>query len=142
MQYLTTNYWSSWWQTGDSGNCGKDVIRELNNYFDKTGLREISERPTHSRSIDRVVIIQYIKKGLIKNEEISGKSNKIVVVRDLMDFLVANKNFLDSEPTLQKTVKDKIIELARDGFILPVHYRELFGGDLYKVAFGNTTETS
>ncbi len=131
MQYLTTNYWSSWWQTGDSGNCGKDVIRELNHYFDNTGLRKISERPTHSQCADSVVI-KYINQGLKKAKELSARSDQIVNARDIMDFCVANKNFIDSHPDLQETFKQKIIEFAKQGILYSSQYRELFGGDLYK----------
>lgn len=109
----------------------EEIPRNQVIYFENDSERE---EIIHEREDQRVTrnqlnqhITDHIKMFLKKIDDTHGKNNKILVVTELMDYLVQNKDYVRRHAKFELTVRNKFIEFAtKDQIFYPHHYWILF----------------
>ncbi len=127
--YLFSWFWNP--VASPAEGFGNSVLRQLEEHFDREGLKKSSERHDFDL-MDKRQFMDTVSSLYEECDIAVGRKNKIDVVRRIMDCILANRYFLVPHEAFRDAVKKKLIDFAvEENLFFAVHYREIFGADLY-----------
>lgn len=103
-------------------------IEVMKNKVKNIGTQFVSKTPGEIDLEDKVVV-QTVKKLLTCLENLTGKSNKILVTNTMCDLFINIPGFLERHEKFKEVVRNKLVEFIRSGELPDAnkYYEEIFG---------------